>query len=104
MLKALRFEILRDITASGLLSIPLAEKPVRVATIINEQSFLENQFLIHHKNVFLEDYIHDWNWQDGKFRYYTRVATKADVLLVYEPATVTPVSKFDPMTGKPLSV
>jgi hypothetical protein len=104
MLKALRYEILRDITASGLTSIPLAEKPVRVATIINENSFLENQYLIHNKNVFLEDFIHDWNWQDGKFRYYTRVATKADVLIVYEQATVMPAAKFDPMTGKPLSV
>lgn len=104
MLKALRFEILREITPSGLVPIPLAEKPVCVATIINETAFLEDHYLIHNKMVFLEDYVHDWNWQDGMFRYYTRVATQADVLVVYELEDVAPPAKFDSMTGKPFAV
>lgn len=104
MLKALRFEILRGIQANGRVSIPLTEKPVRVATIIDEMAFHEDQYLIHNKTVFLEDYVHDWNWADGRFRYYTRVAEQADVLVVYELANVAPTDKFDPMTGKPLAV
>lgn len=102
MLKALRYEILRGVQANGRISIPLKEKPVRVATIIDEKAFTDEQYLIHNKTVFLEDRIHDWDWSDGKFRYYTRVAEKADVLVVYEQAHVVPADKFDAMTGKPL--
>lgn len=102
MLKALRFEILRGLEANGRISVPLAEKPVRVATMINETAFNEDHYLIHNRTVFLEDRLHDWNWEDGRFRYYTRVATVADVLVVYEIADVVPEPKFDAMTGEPL--
>lgn len=101
MLKALRYEILRGLTPSGRIRIPLAEKPVRVATIINEALFNVDQILIHHKSVFLEDRFHDWDWGDGEFRYYSRVADEADVLVVYEVDTdYLPTAKFDGMTGK----
>lgn len=103
VLKATRFEILRGVTVSGLASTPLPEKPLRVCTLINEAAFNEEHLLEHHKTVFFEDQIHDWNWQDGKFRYYTRVAeSKADVVIVYEEERVTPKMKFDPMTGTKL--
>lgn len=102
MLKALRFEILRGIKASGREFVRLAEKPIRVATLINEAAFEEDHYLIHHKTVFLEDRTHDWDWREGKFFYYTRIAEAADVLIVYEEASVTPPAKFDHMTGKPL--
>ena len=84
MLKATRYEILRGVEANGRKAIPLVEKPVKVATIINEQEFLKDGVLKHNHNVFLEDRFHDWDWNDGKFTYYTRVAEKADVLIVYE--------------------
>lgn len=88
MLKALRYEILRNITASCRLSVPLAEKPVRVATLLNESLFLEDQVMTHLCSVFLEDRTHDWCWSDasgeGRFRYYSRIAEAADVLVVYE--------------------
>lgn len=104
MLKALRYEILRGLSASGRIRIPLAEKPVRVATIINEALFDVDQILAHHTTVFLEDRFHDWDWVDGEFRYYTRVADEADVLVVYEVDTdYQPAPKFDGMTGKPLA-
>lgn len=101
-LKAINYEILRNVKVSGLQNIPMARKPVKVATMMDEASFNEDQLLIHLKTVFLEDYIHDWNWSDGQFRFYTRVAEVADVLVVYEIADVQPVGKFDPMTGKRL--
>jgi hypothetical protein len=53
--------------------------------------------------VFLEDRVHDWDWRSGQFRYYTRVADVADVLVVYQIEDVKPVARFDAMTGKPLS-
>lgn len=103
MQKAIRFEILRNVKASGRISIPLAEKPMRVATLIDERAFDEDHLLIHHKTVFFEDQVHDWHWWDGAFRYYSRVADVADVLVVYEmDEDYRPAARFDPMTGKAL--
>lgn len=104
MLKALRYEILRNIKASGTIKIPLTERPVRVATMLDEARFNEDQLLIHNTTVFLEDALHDWNWKDGQFRYYTHVAERADVLIVYEmDSKYTPPAKFCAESGKPLS-
>lgn len=84
-MKALRWEILRNTKASGRISIPLEEKPVRVATLISEADLISSGGeMVHNQNVFLEDRIHDWDWRDGLFRYYSRVAEMADVLVVYE--------------------
>lgn len=102
MLKATDFEILRDVQANGLRKIPLARQPVRVATLVNEAKFMRDHFMVHHKTVFFEDRLHDWDWRDGEFRYYTRIAEKADVLVVYALEEVQPVAKFDPMTGTAL--
>ena len=103
MLKATDFQILRGVKASGLIQIPLERQPIRVATLMDEKAFNEDHYLIHLKTVFLEDRMHDWEWRDGLFRYYTRVADVADVLVVYETEEVKPVARFDPMTGLPLS-
>lgn len=84
MLKVTRFEILRDVEATGRKALPLPERPVRVATIIDESHFLETKIMKHNMNVFLEDRVHDWDWSEGKLWYYTRVAERADVLIVYE--------------------
>ena len=82
--------------------MPLAEKPVFVATVMNEKVFDEDHHLIHKHTVFFEDQMHDWNWENGRFRYYSRVSEKSDVLVVYDMADVVPEPKFDAMTGKPL--
>lgn len=112
MLKALRYEILRNVTSNCRLSLPLAEKPVRVATLLNEALFLEDQVMTHLRSVFLEDRTHDWEFSDasgeGRFRYYSRIAESADVLIVYEiddkytPPPAPP--KFCTETGRPLTV
>lgn len=84
-MKALNWEILRGIESNGRKYISLAKKPIRVATVIDEQKFLGSDCkMIHNINVFLEDRFHDWDWVCGKFTYYSRVAEKADVLVVYE--------------------
>ncbi|HDR9103673.1 TPA: hypothetical protein QDB04_000394 [Burkholderia vietnamiensis] len=83
---AKRFEILRNVKAGS--KVPLVEKPVRVATLINEARFEESGHrMVHHETVFLEDQHHDWSWRNGVFSYYTRVAEEADVLVVYEVET-----------------
>ena len=83
-LKAITYEILRDVEANGRIAISLARQPVRVATMIDEEAFNQSQLMIHNRTVFLEDRFHDWDWMNGTFRYYSRVAKKADVLVVYE--------------------
>ncbi|HBP6378449.1 TPA: hypothetical protein L6A07_25005 [Pseudomonas aeruginosa] len=85
MLLAKDFIILRGVKASGCVSHPLNRKPVRVATMLDEAKFNEHGHgLIHMKTVFLEDELHDWTWDKGRFRYFTRVADVADVLVVFE--------------------
>lgn len=79
------FLILRGIQANGRVSHPLERKPVRVATLLDEELFNCNgHSLQHNRTVFLEDQMHDWSWENGRFRYFTRVTDVADVLIVYE--------------------
>ncbi|HBP1602276.1 TPA: hypothetical protein L5U90_003379 [Pseudomonas aeruginosa] len=79
------FLILRGIKADGRVSHALERKPLKVATLINEELFNSNGHgLLHNRTVFLEDQLHDWAWENGRFRYYSRVAGVADVLIVYE--------------------
>lgn len=84
MLRAKRYEILRGLTANGRIGVPLPEKPIRVATLLDEAVFVNTRILAHHETVFFEDRIHDWDWNNGMFRYYSRVADVADVVVVYE--------------------
>lgn len=102
MLKATDFEILRGVKANSRAQIPLARQPARVATLLDESAFACDHLIIHRRTVFLEDRIHDWDWTDGWFRYYSRVDEEADVLIVYACEDVQPAPRFDPMTGKAL--
>lgn len=107
--------ILRDIPASGKISHRLERKPVRVATMLNETAFVEQgNHLRHNSTVFLEDQIHDWHYTPldkdqpngpGAFHYYTRIAQRADVLVVFALSKTPPDSaiKLDPQTGKPVA-
>ena len=101
-LKALDFEILRDVISNGRVSVPLERMPLYVAILVDETAFLQDQHLVHHRTVFLVDRMHDWNWEAGRFRYYGGVADKADVLVVFETQDVQPVIRFDPHTGAPV--
>lgn len=103
MLKAIRFEILRDVVTNGRISLPLAEEPKRVVSLLDEAEFNKDQYLIHHRTCFFEDRGHDWNWSEGKFRFYTRIRERGDVIVIYEEAEVEPEKRFDPMTGEPLA-
>ena len=52
-------------------------KPLRVYTLFNETTKSRKPKLpitpVHRENCFYEDWIHDWNFHNGQFRYYTRV-------------------------------
>ena len=99
-MRAVEFEILKDIESNGRRDIPLERKPVRVATMMDFKRFEESGHrLIHNHTVFLEDQHHDWSWNDGKFRYYTRVADRADVLIVYSSSEELPQEKADAYTA-----
>ena len=101
-IKATDFEILRGVEANGRIALGINRKPVRVATLLDEKEFLDGHFLVHNRTVFLEDRVHDWTWIDGKFRYYSRIAQRADVVVVYAEERVDPPARFDPMTGMAL--
>ena len=99
MLKAVEFEILRDIPSKSTEFIKISRCPLYVATLLNEESFQESQFLVHDQNIHLEDAQHDWDWRFGKFRFYARANDVCDVLLVYEAQNI----QYDPMTGTPIN-
>jgi hypothetical protein len=93
MLVAVDYDILRGLSPSGRIAIPLVRKPVRVATMLREDAFLASGALMkHHVTVILEDESHDWRWDNGHFWYYTRVADKADALVAYQTVRVGPFS------------
>lgn len=96
MLVATEYQILRGVVAGGP-PLLVGREPIRVATLINEARFIEQgSALLHRVTVFLEDQHHDWTWRDGKFRYFSRVAAKADVVLVYAEME----TRFCAMCGK----
>lgn len=90
MKKVARFDIHRNVVCQPSnisSSIVLPSKPLRVAILLNEEDFLRTKEMRHHKNAFIDDYLHDWDWVHGKLRYYSHaVATgeKVDLLVVYE--------------------
>lgn len=84
MIKAVRFEILRGIESDSRARHPVSGVPVRVATLMDEAAFTADQILRHHRSVFLEDKLHDWDYRDGMLRYYARTEGRVDVLVVYE--------------------
>lgn len=101
------FEILRNVMPSGLVAVDCPRgAPLRVMTLLDEEDFLKYRAPIHHRNVFMEDHVHDWNFAGGKLRYYSRVRTHSDkgndVLLIYAVEEREVPMKFCPQTGKPL--
>jgi len=70
-------------------AVDLPEKPSRVWTLFRHTDENEPPELpivpSHFHNAFLEDYVHDWKWRNGKFRYFSRV-TEGPVWLLLEYA------------------
>lgn len=67
-------------------SVEMKDEPTRVWTLFwNDPDKPPGLPIkpIHHQNAFLEDRVHDWNWDRGKFRYGSRV-TKGKVWLLLE--------------------
>lgn len=96
---ATEYLVLRGLVSSSQVRVPLERKPLRVATLLDEAKFLASGCQMKHfHTVFLEDQTHDWNWQDGMFRYYSRCGgpeDKLDVLIVYAMED----HKFCPLCG-----
>lgn len=88
MLVATDYEILRDVVCSTFIKIALPRRPRCVATLLNEEKLKQSGgALIHLSTVFLDERMHDWDWKNGLFRYYShaaRVGEKAGVVIVYE--------------------
>ncbi len=85
-MKTTDFEILRNIKSDSKIGIPLDAKPVRVATILDQEKFnITGYEIIHNETVFIEERVHDWHWHNGMFYYYSRVCETADVLISYSP-------------------
>jgi len=70
-------------------ALELLEEPSRVWTLYLETDEDHPPSLPirpkHLNGAFLEDAVHDWNWRNGKFRYYSRVVPgHVWLLLEYE--------------------
>lgn len=115
-LRATDFVILRNVPVDCRHSTALERCPIHVATLLNEDGFEKSNHLMGHShNVFMEDRLHDWQWENGQFRFYSRVPSgPADVLVVFaaEQVEASPQEvadmhgyqiKFDIMTGKPVA-
>lgn len=68
--------------------ISLKVKPGWVWTLIGETDEKKRpeipDRLMHNINAFFEDYVHDWNWQAGTFRLYSRIISSGNwVVLEY---------------------
>lgn len=67
-------------------SIELDEKPKLLWTLALERDGNKEPELpiipVHGRNAFLEDFVHDWNWSNGKLRYYSRISNGGVWLLL----------------------
>lgn len=85
MLIAKDFVILRGVRADGKANVELEREPLRLVTLIDEQAFRDyGNAVIQDVTGFFEARMHDWNWDNGRLRYFTRIAEKADLLIIYE--------------------
>lgn len=91
-----RYEILKNVKSCSQTPVALPEEPVMVATVIDEADLRVTLSIRNGRNAHIEDRMHDWDWNKGKFRFYPRVNDVCDVLVVYEFTEV----RFDPMTGE----
>lgn len=83
-----RYTILRQVENSSKLRIELAQRPLQVWTLMDEEAFLK-WGLVHNMSAFIEDSLHDWNYQDGKLRFYGHSSApcdKVDLVLVWQPS------------------
>ena len=68
-------------------ALELPERPSRVWTLYeyeDENTPPELPYAPQHmRNAFLEDFMHDWTWRNGQFRYFSRV-TRGRVWLLLE--------------------
>jgi hypothetical protein len=84
MRRATDYDIIRNAPSDPRIRIPCARKPIAVMTLMNESRFTElNGGLLHGDSVLIEDEVHDWNWDNGNLRYYSRMVHVANIVAVY---------------------
>lgn len=90
--------IIRGVTITESIVMLLEKNPKRVGLLLDEEQ-LRNQGIVHLESVFLDDRMHDWGWDGGKFRYYSHVGgigETCDVLVAYESEYVKYDARIDP--------
>lgn len=81
-----RYEILRGVNNSSTSKTSLAERPEQVWTLLDENLFNEIG-LVHWRSAFIEEILHDWNWQNGILHFHGHSGApseKHDLVIVYE--------------------
>jgi len=59
--------------------ISIDTKPLKVWTVLPSHGGLDKNVIpdietpLHNVNVFIEDYMHDWLWSNGKLKYSSRI-------------------------------
>lgn len=99
MLKATQFEILRGVTPNYKVRHSIARRPLYVGALLNEPLFDADHWILHRQTIFIEDPMHDWDWDESGLRYYSVSFDVTDVLVVYETQEI----RLDPMTGERLA-
>lgn len=67
---------------SSRVSYPMERKPVRVWLVLDKEHLIKFGPQ-HHRNAFLEDKIHDWDWFGGRFSWYGHSAEPSSECELY---------------------
>jgi hypothetical protein len=77
----------KTIAGGHFVPVQLDKRPDRIWTLYFEQDASKTPALpitpAHNVNAFMEDYVHDWNFErDGRLRYYTRIMDRSCWILL----------------------
>lgn len=83
---------MRDVENNSSVKVSMPEKPLQVWTIYDldldkAKTAIDTRGLIHNQTAFVDDRMHDWDWKDGIFRFYSHSGHKGEkhnLAIVYE--------------------
>ncbi|MBB4861478.1 hypothetical protein HNP46_000289 [Pseudomonas nitritireducens] len=87
MMISKRHAILRQIPCDSNLIHQVAERPVRVGIVLDEARIARTGELVHNQTIMIDERLHDWEWANGNFRWYSHFVGAGEaenVILVFE--------------------
>lgn len=71
-----------SVVNDGRMRVPMARKPHRVWLVLDKDDLVAYGPR-HHRNAFLEDKLHDWDWRDGQFTYHAHTSERGETVELY---------------------